>query len=257
MSVTHVTTEETAPAPRGGGVMEWLTTTDHKKIGIMYLVNSFVFFLIGGSLALLMRTQLARPDNHVLSAHLYNEVFTIHGTIMIFLVIFPFLAGFGNYIVPLQIGASDMAFARMNNFSFWLLPVAGALLSGSFLVPGGATAAGWTLYAVVYFLFGHVSKPWHAWALFAVYGLYFGLTEGVQNAFVADLVPASRGGAAFGWYNLAIGIGALPASLIFGLIWDRVNPHAAFTFGGSLALAAAVAIAFVLPRQQQRAPGRS
>ena len=134
-------------------------------------------------------------------------------------------------------------------------------------VPGGALSdrvgrkplivAGWILYAVVYFLFGHVSAPWQVWALFAVYGLYFGLTEGVQNAFVADLVPASRRGAAFGWYNLAVGIGALPASLIFGLIWDRASPHAAFTFGGSLALVAAVAIAFVAPGQQQRAPGRS
>ena len=134
-------------------------------------------------------------------------------------------------------------------------------------VPGGALSdrvgrkplivAGWTLYAAVYFLFGHVSAPWQIWALFAVYGLYFGLTEGVQNALVADLVPASRRGAAFGWYNLAVGIGALPASLIFGLIWDRASPHAAFTFGGSLALVAAVAIAFVAPGQQQRAPGRS
>jgi MFS family permease len=134
-------------------------------------------------------------------------------------------------------------------------------------VPGGALSdrvgrkplivAGWTLYAIVYFLFGHVSAAWHAWALFAVYGLYFGLTEGVESAFVADLVPASRRGAAFGWYYLAVGIGALPASLIFGLIWDRASPHAAFTFGGTLALVAAVAIAFVAPSQQQRVPGRS
>jgi cytochrome c oxidase subunit 1 len=146
MAVTGVRAEETTPAPRGSRVMEWLTTTDHKKIGIMYLVNSFVFFAIGGTLALLMRTQLARPDNHVLSAHLYNEVFTIHGTLMIFLVIFPFLAGFGNYIVPLQVGALDMAFPRVNALSFWLLPVGGLTIVAGFFVPGGAAAAGWTSY---------------------------------------------------------------------------------------------------------------
>src|SRR5437870_6378403 len=126
--------------------MAWLTTTDHKKIGILYLINSFAFFVIGGVLALLMRTQLARPDNAVLSAHAYNEVFTIHGTLMIFLVIFPFLSGFGNYIVPLQIGALVMAFPRVNALSFWLLPVGGLTIVAGFFVPGGAAAAGWTSY---------------------------------------------------------------------------------------------------------------
>ncbi|HXY73613.1 MAG TPA: cbb3-type cytochrome c oxidase subunit I, partial [Actinomycetota bacterium] len=120
MAVTEV--KEAAPAPERGGIMVWLTTTDHKKIGIMYLVNSFFFFCVGGVLALMLRTQLAKPDNTFLSPHLYNEVFTIHGTIMIFLVIFPFLSGFGNYIVPLQIGALDMAYPRVNALSFWLLP---------------------------------------------------------------------------------------------------------------------------------------
>ncbi|HEY1332471.1 MAG TPA: cytochrome c oxidase subunit I [Actinomycetota bacterium] len=146
MAVTEVREEAMAPSPRGGRILEWLTTTDHKKIGIMYLVNSFIFFAVGGILALLMRTQLAQPDNTFLSAHAYNEVFTIHGTIMIFLVIFPFLAGFGNYIVPLQIGALDMAFPRVNALSFWLLPVGGLTILSGFFVPGGAAAAGWTAY---------------------------------------------------------------------------------------------------------------
>ncbi|MFL6193620.1 MAG: MFS transporter [Thermoanaerobaculia bacterium] len=125
--------------------------------------------------------------------------------------------------------------------------------------PGGALSdrigrkplivAGWLLYAAVYFAFGRAGAEWQAWALFAVYGIYFGLTEGVEKALVADLVPAERRGTAFGWYNLAIGIGALPASLMFGAIWDRWGSVTAFDFGALLALAAAVGMAFVAPRR--------
>jgi MFS family permease len=110
-------------------------------------------------------------------------------------------------------------------------------------------AAGWLVYAAVYYLFGRANQTWHAWALFAVYGLYFGLTEGVEKALVADLVPQDRRGAAFGWYNLAIGIGALPASLLFGALWDRWGSATAFNFGALLALAAAVGVIFVVPRR--------
>ena len=134
------------PVPSGGAVLGWLTTTDHKKIGLMYLVNSFLFFVIGGGLALTMRTQLSRPDNHVVSTSFYDQAVSIHGTLMIFLVIFPFLSGFGNYFVPLQIGALDMAFPRINALSFWLLPVGGFTIASGFFVPGGAAAAGWTGY---------------------------------------------------------------------------------------------------------------
>ena len=144
MAVTEV--REAAPVPQRGGIMEWLTTTDHKKIGIMYLINSFFFFVVGGILALLIRTQLAEPNSTFLSPQTYNEVFTIHGTIMIFLVIFPFLSGFGNYIVPLQIGALDMAYPRVNALSFWLLPAGGLTILAGFFVNGGAAAAGWTNY---------------------------------------------------------------------------------------------------------------
>src|SRR6266542_5103369 len=112
MAVTEARPKPIAPEPYRRRVLEWLTTTDHKKIGILYLVNSFSFFVIAGILALLMRSELARPGQQFLSAHAYNQVFTEHGTLMIFLFIFPTLAGFGNYFVPLQIGALDMAFPR-------------------------------------------------------------------------------------------------------------------------------------------------
>jgi MFS family permease len=110
-------------------------------------------------------------------------------------------------------------------------------------------AAGWLVYAAVYFLFGRAGQAWQAWALFATYGVYFGLTEGVEKALVADLVPADRRGAAFGWYNLAIGIGALPASLLFGALWDRWGSATAFNFGALLALSAAVGAMIVVPRR--------
>ena len=116
--------------------------------------------------------------------------------------------------------------------------------------PGGALSdrvgrrptliAGWLFYAAVYLAFAHATAQWHAWALFAVYGIYFGFTEGAEKALVSDIVPAERRGTAFGWFNFAVGLGALPASLIFGVIWDRVSPAAAFTLGAALAVVAAV-----------------
>src|SRR6266498_5059959 len=145
MAVTEVRPHELAPQPRGR-LLDWLTTTDHKKIGILYWLNSFAFFFIAGLMALLMRSELARPGTQFLSARAYNQVFTEHGTLMIFLFIFPTLAGFGNYFVPLQIGALDMAFPRVNALSFWLLPVGGLTIVSGFLAKGGAAAAGWTSY---------------------------------------------------------------------------------------------------------------
>ena len=96
--------------------------------------------------------------------------------------------------------------------------------------------AGWLLYAAVYFGFSRATAPWHAWALIATYGLFYAMTEGTEKALVADIVPKTERGVAFGWYNLAIGLGALPASLIFGAIWDRLGAPVAFMFGASLAL---------------------
>lgn len=149
-----------------------------------------------------------------------------------------------------------------------LVPILWAMLhivKSASSVPGGALSdrlgrkplmvAGWLLYAAVYFAFGRATAPWQAWGLFAVYGLYFGLTEGVEKALVADFVPADRRGAAFGWYNLAIGIAALPASLLFGALWDRWGSATAFDFGALLALAAAAGIALVAPRAPARPSG--
>jgi cytochrome c oxidase subunit I len=135
------------PEPLGRRLLGWLTTTDHKKIGILYWIDSLAFFVVGGILALLMRTELARPGTQLLSPHAYDQVFTEHGTLMIFLFVFPMLAGFGNYFVPLQIGALDMAFPRVNALSFWLLPVGGLSIVFGFVVKGGAVACGWTCFA--------------------------------------------------------------------------------------------------------------
>jgi cytochrome c oxidase subunit I len=129
--------------PRGW--LEWLTTTDHKKIGIMYLFATFLFFLLGGVEALLMRLQLAQPENTLIEPNTYNALVTMHGTTMIFLFVVPVLAGFGNYLVPLMIGARDMAFPRLNALSFWLLLFGGIVFYVSlFFKP---PTAGWTMYA--------------------------------------------------------------------------------------------------------------
>ena len=130
-----------------GRVSSWLTTVDHKRIGILYIVTSLVFFLAGGVLALLMRAQLATPDEHIVTRNSYNELFTMHGTTMIFLVVVPIWAGLANYLVPLMIGARDMAFPRLNALSYWLFLLGGIILYSSWFAAGGAPRAGWTGYA--------------------------------------------------------------------------------------------------------------
>jgi cytochrome c oxidase subunit 1 len=129
-----------------GRVASWLVTVDHKRIGIMYIVTALVFLGGGGILALLMRSQLAVPGEHFLTKSNYDQVMTMHGTTMIFLVIVPILAGFGNYLVPLMIGARDMAFPRLNAASYWLYLLGGIVLWLSFFAKGGAAQAGWTSY---------------------------------------------------------------------------------------------------------------
>ncbi|NMG04322.1 cytochrome c oxidase subunit I [Azoarcus taiwanensis] len=128
------------------GLMRWITTTNHKDIGTMYMIFSFVMFLAGGVMALTIRAELFQPGLQVVEPELFNQLTTLHGLVMVFGAIMPAFVGFANWMIPMMIGASDMAFARMNNWSFWLLPPAAILLIASFFVPGGATAAGWTLY---------------------------------------------------------------------------------------------------------------
>jgi len=124
----------------------WVTTTDHKKIGVMYIYTAFFFFLFAGVLALLIRTQLAVPNNTFLSPEAYDQVFTMHATIMIFLFMMPIWTGFGNYLVPLMVGARDMAFPRINALGYWLFLIGGIVLSSSFIF-NSAPNAGWFSYA--------------------------------------------------------------------------------------------------------------
>ncbi len=147
---------DAAPAARGPrtlwsireyrGLLSWVSSVDHKQIGLMYLGASLLFFIAAATIAMMMRTQLIRPENNWLSPHTYNELFTMHGTTMIFLVAMPLLIGFATYMVPLMIGARDMAFPRLNALSFWLFFFSGLMLYFSFFA-GSAPAAGWFAYA--------------------------------------------------------------------------------------------------------------
>jgi cytochrome c oxidase subunit 1 len=148
---------------------DWITTVDHKKIGLMYIGYALLFLVIGGVEALLMRIQLIRPENHFLSPLVFNQLFTMHGTTMVFFVAMPVLFGFGNYLIPLMIGARDMAFPRLNAFSFWISAFAGFLLYFSYIGGsglyggGGAPDVGWWAYAPLtskVFSPGHSSDYW-------------------------------------------------------------------------------------------------
>ncbi|MEU0515309.1 MULTISPECIES: aa3-type cytochrome oxidase subunit I [Amycolatopsis] len=131
---------------RGSAVLRLLRTTDPKQIAILYLTTSFAFFMVGGLMALLIRGELARPGLQFLSPEQYNQLFTMHGTIMLLLYATPTVFGFANYILPLQIGAPDVAFPRLNSFSYWLFLFGGLIVMGAFLTPGGAADFGWTAY---------------------------------------------------------------------------------------------------------------
>ncbi len=175
-------------------------------------------------------------------------------------------------VLVFTLGNSSDAFllvrARQLGVSTALIPILWAALhvvKSVASTPGGAWSdrigrapalvAGWVIYTLVYAGFAFAHAQWHAWALFGLYGLFFALTEATEKALVADLVPANRRGTAFGWFNLTIGLGALPASLLFGMLWDRFSPHTAFLFGAALAAIASLAITALRPSagaQQQR-----
>jgi len=128
------------------GLWDWFTTIDHKKIGLLYLGTAFVFFIVGGLEALVIRLQLGGPNGHVVDANTYNQIFTMHGTTMIFLVVMPLSAGLANYLVPLMIGARDVAFPRLNGFGYWVFVIGGLFMYSSFLF-GHAPNGGWFGYA--------------------------------------------------------------------------------------------------------------
>ncbi len=129
------------------GWRRWVYATNHKDIGTLYLLFSFAMLMLGGVMALFIRAELFQPGLQVVNPEFFNQLTTMHGLIMVFGAIMPGFVGFANWMLPMQVGASDMAFARMNNFSFWLLIPAAILLSAGFFMPGGAPATGWTLYA--------------------------------------------------------------------------------------------------------------
>ncbi|MCQ4041413.1 cytochrome c oxidase subunit I [Streptantibioticus rubrisoli] len=131
----------------GNAIVKWLTTTDHKTIGTLYLATSFGFFLIGGIMALLMRAELARPGLQIMTTEQFNQAFTMHGTIMLLMFATPLFAGFTNWIMPLQIGAPDVAFPRLNMFAYWLYLFGSLIAVGGFLTPQGAADFGWFAYS--------------------------------------------------------------------------------------------------------------
>jgi cytochrome c oxidase subunit 1 len=145
-AVVSAVARATLSAPRND-LLSWITTTDHKRIGILYVVTSLGYFAIAGTLALVMRTQLALPNNHLVTPHVYAELFTLHGTAMIFLFVAPFALGLANFLIPLQIGAPDMAFPRLNATSYWMFLFGGLVVFSGVATNEGGAAAGWTAYA--------------------------------------------------------------------------------------------------------------
>src|SRR3954449_12334506 len=142
----NVTPAPAATIVSRGRYSGWLATVDHKRIGILYILTSLLFFVAGGIAALLMRSQLAQPNEHVFTRDTYDQLFTMHGTTMIFLVVVPVFAGLGNFLVPLMIGARDMAFPRLNALSYWFYLLGGIVLYSSWFSAGGAARAGWYSY---------------------------------------------------------------------------------------------------------------
>lgn len=199
---------EVSPVPEGtqalpglredNGLLAWVASVDHKQIGIMYMLTTLLFFLVGGLEALFMRVQLARPENNFLSPEAYNQIFTMHGTTMIFLFAVPLLIGFATYFVPLMIGARDMAFPRLNALSFWLLLFGGLLLYFSFFgggepslggsggASGGAPAVGWFSYAPLSETAFSTSKGVDYWAL-GLLGVGIGTLAAAVNLLVTIL----------------------------------------------------------------------
>ncbi|MEH2114886.1 cytochrome c oxidase subunit I [Nostoc sp.] len=149
ISVEDITGDTPQQEPRTDWKQYFSFSTDHKVIGIQYIVTAFILFLVGGIFAMIIRGELITPESDLVDRSVYNAMFTMHGTVMLFGWTFPILTGFANYLVPLMIGARDMAFPRLNAVAFWMIPIAAILLMASFFVPGGPAQAGWWSYPPV------------------------------------------------------------------------------------------------------------
>jgi cytochrome c oxidase subunit I len=186
--------ESSEPLPKifsGNGLLNWISTVDHKQIGIMYLCSAVFFFLVGFTEAILMRIQLMRPENTVLSPEAYNQIFSMHGTTMIFMVLTPMLIGYATYFLPLMIGANEMAFPRLNAFSFWMFLFGGILLYFSFFA-GGALNVGWFSYAPLSEKNFSFSPGVDYWA-FAVLLMGVGTIGAALNFVVTTLTLRTKG----------------------------------------------------------------
>ncbi|WP_031468155.1 cbb3-type cytochrome c oxidase subunit I, partial [Sciscionella sediminilitoris] len=232
---------QTAPAPvpvrsahrrvqAGQGITRVLRTTDPKDIGVQYLATAFAFFVVGGIMALLMRTELARPGLQFLSQEQYNQLFTMHGTIMLLLYATPTLFGFANCVLPIQLGAPDVAFPRLNSLSFWLFAFGGVIVLAGFLTPGGAADFGWTAYTP---LASATHSPGLGGNLWITGLIVSGLGTILGAVNMVTTVVCLRGPgmtmfrmSMFGWNILATSILILLAfpiltAALFGLLADR------------------------------------
>ncbi len=181
MPLPHAGEPHHHEAPHGW--RRWLLATNHKDIGTMYLLFSLANFMVGGVLAMLIRLELFQPGLQFFNPEFYNQLVTMHGLLMIFGAIMPAFVGFANWMIPLQIGAGDMAFARLNNFSFWLTVPAALVMIGSFFMPGGAPSSGWTMYAPL----TYEMQPSMDYAIFAIHLLGISSIMGSINIIVTIL----------------------------------------------------------------------
>jgi cytochrome c oxidase subunit I len=229
------------PAHSRSAWLEWIATVDHKRIGILYLLTTLFFFCLGGIEALLIRIQLAWPGNTFLSPEMYNQIFTMHGTTMVFLVVVPLLLGLANYLTPLMIGASDMALPRLNAFSFWVFLFGGILLYFSF-VSGHAPSAGWFSYAPLSEKGYSTRYGLDYWAL-ALLGIGVGTIATAINLIVTIINLRTEGLTIrrlplFVWmvfvnsFLIIFALPALNASLVMLLIDRQLNAHFFTQLGG-------------------------
>ncbi len=220
------------------GWRRWLFATNHKDIGTLYLLLSITNLMIGGVMALMIRAELFEPGLQIMRPEFFNQLSTEHGLVMIFGAVMPAFVGLANWMIPLQIGASDMAFARMNNLSFWLLPVSSVLLIGSFWVPGGAPAAGWTMYAPLSTQMG----PGMDLSIFAIHLAGASSIMGAINIIVTILNMRAPGMTLmkmpmFAWTwlitaFLLIAIMPVLAGAVTMLLFDPALRHVVFQRGG-------------------------